>query len=177
MPKVITVSGKAGSGKDTFAELLANALNRRGQRVLITHYADLLKYICTTFCGWDGKKDETGRLLLQEVGTDIIREKDKNYFVNFILSILGFFDGRWDFVVIADARFENEIDLVSQRYNTISILIKREFASGLTDAARDHISENALDGYPFDIIVDNTTVDGLSRGVNVLASYLVEYLK
>ena len=44
--KVITISGKAQNGKDTTAGLLKAALEADGYKVLITHYADLLKYIC-----------------------------------------------------------------------------------------------------------------------------------
>ena len=47
--KVITISGKAQNGKDTTAGLLKSALEADGYKVLITHYADLLKYICKQF--------------------------------------------------------------------------------------------------------------------------------
>lgn len=50
--KVITISGKAQNGKDTTAGLLKAALEADGYKVLITHYADLLKYICKQFFGW-----------------------------------------------------------------------------------------------------------------------------
>ena len=56
--KVITISGKAQNGKDTTAGLLKAALEADGYKVLITHYADLLKYICKQFFGWDGQKDD-----------------------------------------------------------------------------------------------------------------------
>ena len=47
--KVIAISGKAQNGKDTTAGLLKSALEADGYKVLITHYADLLKYICKQF--------------------------------------------------------------------------------------------------------------------------------
>ena len=47
--KVITISGKAQNGKDTTAGLLKAALEADGYKVLITHYADLLKYICLLY--------------------------------------------------------------------------------------------------------------------------------
>ena len=46
--KVITISGKAQNGKDTTAGLLKAALEADGYKVLITHYADLLKYIASS---------------------------------------------------------------------------------------------------------------------------------
>ena len=63
--RVITISGKARSGKDTTALLLKEALEKKGYRVLITHYADLLKFVCKEYFGWNGEKDEEGRTLIQ----------------------------------------------------------------------------------------------------------------
>ena len=60
--KVILISGKARSGKDTLAKVLGDYLKEQGKDVLITHYADSLKYICETVFKWDGKKDEKGIL-------------------------------------------------------------------------------------------------------------------
>lgn len=54
--KVITISGKAQNGKDTTAGLLKAALEADGYKVLITHYADLLKYICKQFFGGTDRK-------------------------------------------------------------------------------------------------------------------------
>ena len=50
--KIFAVSGKAQHGKDTFANVLYEELANKGHRVLLTHYADLLKYICKTFFNW-----------------------------------------------------------------------------------------------------------------------------
>ena len=44
--KIITVSGKARHGKDFTANAIADILKGKGNKVLITHYADLLKFIC-----------------------------------------------------------------------------------------------------------------------------------
>lgn len=63
--QVCTISGKAGAGKDTFAKYLAAELEGRNQSVLVTHYADVLKYICKEYLGWNGNKDEFGRAMLQ----------------------------------------------------------------------------------------------------------------
>jgi len=49
--KVICISGKAQHGKDTSANLLREELVNQCQSVLVTHYADLLKYICRKVSG------------------------------------------------------------------------------------------------------------------------------
>ena len=109
--KVICISGKAQNGKDTTASFMKQALEDKGQRVLIAHFGDLVKYICKTFFGWDGQKDERGRTLLQYVGTDKIRAVSPDYWVDFIVNILTIFKDEWDYVLIPDCRFPNEYEI------------------------------------------------------------------
>ena len=100
--KILCISGKAQHGKDTTANYLYNELKDKGYKVMITHYADLLKFICSNMFGWDGKKNEKGRHLLQYVGTDIIRKQKPDYWVDFIISILELFPNEWEYVLIPD---------------------------------------------------------------------------
>ena len=86
--KVILFSGKATSGKDASAFILKELLEQDNKTVLITHYADLLKFICKNIMGWDGIKDEKGRRILQKVGTDTIRKQNPDYWVDFISDFL-----------------------------------------------------------------------------------------
>lgn len=171
-PKVVTISGRAGAGKDTFANMLKDKLERAGERVLITHYADLVKYICTTFFDWDGKKDERGREMLQTVGTDIVRRQDPDYWVRFVENIITFFPV-WDYILIPDARFENEIERMKERFDVTSINVDRVFKSQLTEKAQAHESEHGLDGYAFDIIVYNDdSLEQLRNAAGVVAGFL-----
>ena len=59
--KIILISGKARHGKDSLATFMKEDLERRNKKVLIAHYADLLKFICTNYFNWDGKKNVEGR--------------------------------------------------------------------------------------------------------------------
>lgn len=165
--KIITLSAKAEGGKDTTALQIKHQLEDMGYAVLITHYADLLKYICKKFFDWDGRKNEEGRTLLQRVGTNTIREIEPNYWVDFIKQILRFFPDEWDYVLIPDTRFPNEIDLMKQDFDCISIHITRPgYENHLTEEQRRHPSETALDEYKFDYEITNPgTKDGLSREV------------
>ena len=155
--KVICISGKAQNGKDTTAMLLRDYLTAAGERVLIAHYGDLVKYVCRQFFGWDGVKDEKGRTILQHVGTDVVRTKDPEYWVNFIVGILKLFDGEWDYVLIPDCRFPNEIDCMKKAgFDTIHIRIVRDgFVSPLTPEQQAHPSETALDSVMPDTIIHN----------------------
>lgn len=165
MTKVICVSGKAQHGKDTVAKVLCNTLSEKGYRVLVTHYADLLKYICKTFFGWDGQKNEEGRRILQYVGTDVVRQQQPDFWVNFIVSILGLFGDNWDYVIIPDTRFPNEITTMGDSFETYHIRVVRPgFVSTLTPEQLNHPSETSLDGYPADVIIENSgTIEDLRQ--------------
>jgi hypothetical protein len=60
-PIIITVSAKAQHGKDSFAESFKGIVEKNEEKVLVIHYADVLKYICKQYFGWNGEKDEYGR--------------------------------------------------------------------------------------------------------------------
>ena len=86
--RILTVSGKAQRGKDTSAGFIYEELTKRGYKVLLTHYADLLKWMCSNYFGWNGQKDEAGRTILQKVGTDVIRAQDPAFWVRWTVNLL-----------------------------------------------------------------------------------------
>lgn len=166
--KVIAVSGHARHGKDTVAKMLQEQFQADGNKVLITHYADLLKYICTTFFGWDGEKNEEGRTLLQYVGTDVVRKKDPDYWVDFVADILCYFDDYWDFVIIPDTRFPNEFNRLKERgLDAVHLRVVRpDFVSPLTAEQQVHPSETALDNTEPDYcIINNGDLDALKNKI------------
>ena len=162
--KVICISGKARHGKDTAANFMKKSLEKtHKERVLIIHNADLLKYICKNIFDWDGIKDEAGRRMLRYVGTDVIREQNPDYWIDFIIGILKMFPDIWDYVLIPDCRFPNEIDKLKENgFETYSVKIVRDgFDNGLTKEQLSHISETALDNYDFDYIIHNSSLSNL----------------
>lgn len=156
--KVIAISGKAQHGKDTTASFLKSMLEVDGYKVLVAHYADLLKYICRQFFGWDGQKDEAGRHILQYVGTDIIRKKKPNFWVDFLISMIELFPDEWDYILIPDCRFQNEIEqLKSAGVDMVHLRIVREnFKSPLSAEQQKHPSETALDHIEPDYYIKNS---------------------
>lgn len=150
------------------AGMLRSALEQHGERVLIAHYGDLVKYICKTFFGWDGQKDERGRHLLQYVGTDVVRAADPEFWVDFILNILRFFGDNWDYVLIPDSRFPNEIERLRETGAQVTHLrVERPFfVSPLTPEQQKHPSETALDETEPDVIICNDAgLEDLERRV------------
>jgi len=155
--KVILISGKAQNGKDTVAAYMREKLTEDKHRVLITHYADLLKYICRSYFGWNGVKDEKGRKMLQYVGTDVIRKENPSLWVDFVALMLKYFHENWDYVIIPDCRFPNEVSTMRDSgFDTLYLrVIRSNFASPLTEEQQKHPSETALDGYDADYCIDN----------------------
>lgn len=161
--KIIAISGKAQHGKDTTARFLKSALEADGYKVQVAHYADLLKYICKQFFGWNGQKDDAGRHILQYVGTDVIRTQKPDFWVDFIISMAELFPDTWDYLLIPDCRFPNEIDRIkSAGLDMVHLrVLRKDFASPLSKEQQAHPSETALDNTTPDywIINDGTLKD------------------
>lgn len=155
--QILAISGRAQNGKDTVAGLLSEGLTAYGNRVLVTHFADLLKYMCITFFDWDGNKDANGRHILQYVGTDVIRKQAPDFWVDFISSVLTYFNEHWDYVLIPDTRFPNEISkLASDGFDVMHIRVVRpNFKSPLTEEQQKHTSETALENVKPDFYIYN----------------------
>ncbi len=136
---------------------MKDKLERDGYSVLITHYADLLKFICQSYFGWDGQKNAYGRSLMQYVGTDIVRKQDKNFWVDFIAKVLTWFHSSWDYVIIPDCRFENEIyRFVELGFEVTHVRVKRDHApQTLTAEQANHPSETELDNVSPDFLIQN----------------------
>lgn len=155
--KVILISGKAGSGKDTAAQMLRHIYEDCGKRVLVTHFADLVKYIARAYFGWDGQKDEAGRALLQRVGTDEVRRAEPGFWCCFISRLLSIYHDRWDYVIIPDARFQNEVSGETWTgFDTVHLRVVRERSPcALRGKTAEHISETGLDGVEPDRYISN----------------------
>lgn len=171
--RVICISGKAQSGKDSIAKIMDERLTKNGKSVLVIHYADLVKYICSSIFGWDGVKDDYGRSLLQRIGTDVVRKKNPNYWVDFVIEILTFFPNEWDVVLIPDCRFPNEIArLKEEGFDPIHVRVLRDsYDSTLTAEQQNHSSETALDNYGADYYIFN------DKSMDCLRAYVYELLK
>jgi len=151
-PTIILISGKAQNGKDFVANELKRQLEELGNKVLIVHYADYLKMVCKDYLGWDGKKDEKGRQVLQYVGTDKARKNNPDIWVKVVNELILAIGEDYDYILIPDTRFSNEIDYMKRYgHDVISVRVTRlNFESTLTKEQKQHLSETALDNYDFD---------------------------
>lgn len=178
MKKMILVSGKAENGKTTTAELLKKRLELLGYKVVITRYAYYLKDLATRYCGWNGTKDEAGRELLQQLGTDIIRQKlnKPNFHVGRICEDVEICQNYVDYVIIDDARFPNEIYYPKAMFGdkVISVRVNRKnYKSSLTNEQQKHLSEIALDDFNFDFKIEAEDINNLNLAVEELIKKLI----
>ena len=108
--------------------------------------------------------------MLQTVGTNVISAQQKDFWVNFIVSILKFFHDEWDIVLIPDCRFPVEIEVMKDNFDTTLLRIERpNFDNGLSAVQKAHASETSLDDYKFDTIIYN------SGSLEELRGKLIEY--
>lgn len=177
--RVITISGKAQHGKDTTASIIKEKLEATGYRTLIIHYADLLKYMCKQYFGWNGVKDDEGRRLLQRVGTDVVRAKDDGFWVDSVRRILSVIGDCWDYVLIPDTRFPNEVYPMGMSVPGLNIRVCRStdgdpFDNGLTEEQKNHASETSLDDFIPDIVVYNDgDIDKLRDSIDVVMNEIL----
>lgn len=171
--EILLISGKSSSGKDTFANILRKELEKKNYKCLIIHFADMVKYYARVYYNWNGEKDEAGRALLQNLGTDKVRAKFPNYWAEIVGKFLAAVSQDFDFAFIPDARFPNEIEIV-KKYNPSakSIRIERYNQDGtpfinpnFTLEQSNHLSETSLDDYnnfEYNIINKNNDLKALN---------------
>lgn len=182
--KIITLSAKAEHGKDFTATLLKEKLESLGKKVLIIRYADYLKFIAHTYflndeqrsnlkSMWD--KNEITRTVWQKLGTEKVRTKNPNFWVQIVSMFIKVFENDYDYFLIPDTRFPNEVQyLKEQGFKTIALYIERlYFENKLTQEQRLHPSETALNNYKFDYYIKVATgIENVQNEVNKFVTYL-----
>lgn len=170
MSIIVSISGKAESGKDMTASIIKEILEKKGKRACIIHYADYLKFICEKYLGWNGQKDEAGRSFLQHEGTDHIRSIDEDNLIEVAGNFINLYHHKFDYFLIPDTRFPRECDWF--RYNpdvkhTSLRIVRLNHISSLTEAQLSHCSETALDSYVFDAVIESESgIENLEKKVS-----------
>ena len=164
--KVFLISGKARHGKDTTGNFLQEAYEQKGFKVCRSQLSKYLKFYVKDYFGWDGSEETKPRKLLQELGTDIIREKLKKerFFVNRTIEDIEILDNFFDVMIITDIRLPIEINAIKERFDdVIAVNIQRiNFESPLTAGEQKHKIENGMDDFKdYDYEIINDTLDGL----------------
>lgn len=172
-PKIIILSGKARSGKDT----TMNFLNEIYDNIIQLQYGSYIKEYAKKISNWDGSEETKPRELLQQLGTDIIRKKiDNKFFIKKMIDDIKVYSYFFDIIVISDARFKIEIDDIKNTFkNVITIHIERpNFDNGLTQEQKKHPSEIDLDNYnEFDYkLINDGNLEDLKKKVEKLVEVI-----
>ena len=172
-PKIIILSGKARAGKDT----TMNFLNEIYNNIIQLQYGSYIKEYAKKISNWDGSEETKPRELLQQLGTNIIRENiDNKFFVKKMIDDIKVYSYFFDTIVISDARFKIEIDDIKNTFNNvIAVRIERpNFDNGLTLEQKKHPSEIDLDDYnKFDYkLINDGTLEDLKKKVEKLVEVI-----
>ena len=137
--KVIAISGKAESGKDTIAKMLKQQLEEQNYKVMIIHFADVLKFVCRQYFDWNGEKDEYGRTILQQVGTEMREKNNPNMWVNITKELIRGIGAEFDYVLVPDTRFKEEINMLNEYFDCTSVRVLRQDINSY-GMASDHVN-------------------------------------
>ena len=169
-PKIYLLSGKARNGKDTTAEFLKKFYEADGKKVIYSRAGKYIKFYASEMTGWDGKEETKPRQLLQELGTDVIRNKlnKADMLIERQLDDIEIYSYFYDAIIVPDIRLPKEIDSFKAKFdNVVAIHINRiNFESDLSSNQQSHITETAMDNYTnFDYEVTNDTLEQLEKDI------------
>jgi dephospho-CoA kinase len=173
--RIIGLTGKAGSGKDTVAEYLIQ------QGYIKLSFGSALKDIVSIITGWprdfiEGTSNDrnmretlkhpdykkTCREIMQFVGTDLFRNQfDDNVWINIIKNKIKMDDTSK--YVITDVRFDNEAIMI-ESIGGIIIQINRDN----TIYNSNHVSEKGIKLKPLYVIDNNGSKDELYDKICVI---------
>lgn len=156
--KIIILSGKARSGKDTIANKLIEILNNQNKQAIKIAYASYLKMYAKNIINWDGNDNTKPREFLQQLGVELIKNKiDNKLLINRILEDIEVYSYFYDVIIISDARFKEEIEDIKSKYNTTVLHVLGD-TNDLTEQQRNHSTETSLDDYnKYDYEIDKDT--------------------
>lgn len=164
--RLIGLSGKAGSGKDTVADEI---LRLTGNFAYKTPFALEVKSVASNL-GWNGQKDTNGRVLLQFIGKRE-RQADPNHWIDLLDTRLRFIEEEAKtsvLFVVSDVRYVNEAEWVLGHPFSELWRIERPNFSGIEGLAAKHETETSLDNYKhFSRVIHNkgdlTSLQRLTR--------------
>ena len=167
-PKIYILSGCAQSGKNETAKIIKEYYEKNNKKTVILAYAKYLKDYIKEITNWDGEENTKPRELLQQLGTNIIREElgKDDLFINRMIDDIDVYSCFYDAVIISDVRFKKEIWSVKKAHpEAISIhMFRPNFDNGLTEEQKKHKTEIDLDDFnEFDEEIINTTFDNLKE--------------
>jgi len=177
---LIGIVGPAYAGKSAVSKRLVESLC--GDYSIIP-FAKPLKDLARWF-GWDGKKDDRGRVFLQTLGTEIGRCYNRDFWVDKWLEAVGGTATlncdiiRTANVISDDVRFDNEVDAILRHQGIVvcvnaSLETRRRRAEAKGEKLPPQHASEAWQSLKYGLTVMNE--DGeLDKVVEQIAKYMTE---
>ena len=169
---VIGLTGRAGSGKSTYADAACRAGTVRGLSCAVLSFADALRDVTEAVFGsrydtqetkaafdpfWAprlGEQWSTGRKILQRLGTEVFRDHIHTDFWLMVMERrLAYAREHRDLVVIPDVRFDNEAEMVRHLDGHLVHI----YNLNLPAPADTHASEAGITGHPSDTVLHSAS--------------------
>ncbi|MEG0026002.1 MAG: hypothetical protein RR847_01445 [Bacilli bacterium] len=177
-PIVFLISGKARHGKDSIANFIKEEYKKIDKKVLNLSFGSYIKMYAKNISDWDGSDDTKPRALLQQLGTEIIRNNiDNDFFAHRIYEDIKVYSYFFDVLTVSDVRFVNEVTKLEKINNRVIKIrvIRSNFTNNLDNNAKKHQSEIDLDNYnDYDFLINN---NGSLIELKNKVSKLVEVIK
>lgn len=169
---VLTFTGVAHSGKDTAVEMVKGHFEEKGKRVLSLAYADPLKALLKRNFGYDESDKEKFRSLMQQFGTDFVREIEPDFWVHETYHMIDLLSKKKSEEELDELRNEMlELDIIEddQIIDSIEKTIELEEQKFDVFLISDARFMNELQPYPynlcynvFNVKINRDTGDGLT---------------
>ena len=183
--KIIGISGKKQSGKDTIYRVARDIFTELDPKVRVGRvaYADALKAEVSEITGFrtdyiEENKDRF-RALLQVWGTEFRREfHGYDYWIQKMGDILTSSEPHYDILFITDVRFKNEAEYIKEMDGQVLRVVRRspETYHTLQDMPEldNHATENDMDDYiDYDYTINNDkSPDDLVKSVRDMLATL-----
>jgi hypothetical protein len=153
MKKLIILSGKARSGKDTVFNYIKDYY--KSENVIAVSFAYYLKDYLKRMDLFD--EGEKPRSLMQQFGASLKEKFGYDFLIKRTLEDIEVFREKYDVIVVTDARLKKEVFALKEKYpDSIFIRIVRNSCNDLTDEQKMDITETDLDDYEaFDYVLEN----------------------
>jgi hypothetical protein len=156
----VAIGGRMQVGKTTCANHLVSRYGYARYAL-----AEPIKELAQREFGWDGRKDDRGRRLLQEIGS-AARAYDHGIWLR---RFEEWFSARGATpVVIDDVRLPSEADFFREKGFLTILVLRPGFSLPLADPAlREHETERELEPSQLDLVITNAgTIADLHRAVD-----------
>lgn len=156
--KIYVIAGKARQGKTTIANMINKYCQGNDMKSINLAFAHQIKEYAKKITDWDGRDETKPRELLQQLGTDLIRQEiDNEFFINRVIEDIKVYSYFFDVVTIDDARFDLEINRIKENFSNATIIkVIRPDSDNILGNLSSHATEKGLtDDSLYDIIIEN----------------------